>query len=172
MTVIHCTRKLAAKLPEVSAAAIEEVGGLGGWHANLVRYDRVQCVLFCHDETRYCLFVPGMRARQFAELGRWHREVFCASLAVEGIADAVIARAEAALGPARFDARTDRSVLASMNVAQWDLGVYVSREDHVMDADALLVSRRLNERPVVAGGKPLWPARAMREHVEKLAAGR
>jgi hypothetical protein len=59
-----------------------------------------------------------------------------------------------------------------MNIAQWDLGVYVSREDHVMDADALLVSRRLNERPVVASGKPLWPARAMRERVAKLAAGR
>jgi hypothetical protein len=75
LAVIHCTRKLAAKLPGVSAAALEEVDGLGNWHANLVRFDRVQCVLFCHDETRYCLFVPGMRARQFAELGRWHREL-------------------------------------------------------------------------------------------------
>ncbi|OGA62700.1 MAG: hypothetical protein A3G81_15625 [Betaproteobacteria bacterium RIFCSPLOWO2_12_FULL_65_14] len=82
-----------------------------------------------------------MRARQFAELGRWHREVFCASLATGGLADTVVARVEAALGPARFDAKTDRSVLGTMNIAQWDLGVYVSREDHVMDADALLVSR-------------------------------
>ena len=171
MTVFHCTRKLAGKIPGVSAAAIEEPGGLGGWHANLVRYDRVQCVLFCHDETRYCLFLPGMRAPQLAELGRWHREVFLASLATEGIADAVVTRVDAALGPARFDAKTDRSVLASMNIARWDLGVYVSREDHVMGADALLVSRRLNERPVEARGKPLWPARAMREYVARLAAG-
>jgi hypothetical protein len=71
MTVIHCTRKLAGKIPGVSASALEEAGGLGGWHANLVR---------------------------------WHREVFCASLATEGIADAVIARVEAALGPARLAA--------------------------------------------------------------------
>lgn len=41
-----------AKIPEASAAAREEVGGLGSWHARLVRFDRVQCVLFCHDETR------------------------------------------------------------------------------------------------------------------------
>ena len=59
-----------------------------------------------------------------------------------------------------------------MNVAQWDLGVYVSREDHVMDADALLVSRRLNERPVEARGASLWPARAMGERVAALTAGR
>jgi hypothetical protein len=52
------------------------------------------------------------------------------------------------------------------------LGIYVSREDHVTDADALLVSRRLNERPVAARGASLWPARAMRERVEKVAAGR
>ncbi|TAK86866.1 MAG: hypothetical protein EPO20_05975 [Betaproteobacteria bacterium] len=160
-----------AKLPGVSAQPLEEAGSLGAWHAHLVRFDRVQCVLFCHDETRYCLFLPGMRARQLAELGRWHREVFLASLATEGIADPVIARVDAALGPARFDAKTDRSVLASMNIAQWDLGVYVSREDHVVDADALLVSRRLNERPVEAKGKPLWPARAMRDCVARLAAG-
>ncbi len=59
-----------------------------------------------------------------------------------------------------------------MNVAQRDLGAYVSREDHVMDADALLVSRRLNGRPVVASGKSLWPARAMRECVERIGEGR
>jgi uncharacterized protein DUF6933 len=37
-------------------------GRLGAWHAHLVRLDRVQCGLFCHDETRDCLFLPGMRA--------------------------------------------------------------------------------------------------------------
>jgi hypothetical protein len=71
---------------------LEGAGGLGSWHANLVRFNRVQCVLFCHDETRYCLFLPGIRARQLAELGRWHSEVFRASLAMEGIADSTIAR--------------------------------------------------------------------------------
>jgi hypothetical protein len=66
MTFIHCTRKLAAKLPEVPAAALEDAGGLGGWYAHLVRFDRVQCVLFCHDATRYCLYLPAVRARQVA----------------------------------------------------------------------------------------------------------
>lgn len=151
---------------------MQESGGLGAWHAHLVRFDRLQCVLFCHDATRYCLFLPGLRTPQFAELGRWHRELFLASLVKEGLADAVVARAGIALGPARYDANTDRSVLGTMNIAQWDLGAYVSREDQIMDVDALLASRRLNERPVMANGKPLWPARAMRERVERLNAER
>ena len=53
MAVIHCTRKLAQKLSGVSAAPIAETGELGSWHGHLVRFDRVQCVLFCHDDTRY-----------------------------------------------------------------------------------------------------------------------
>ena len=169
MAVFHCTRKLAQKLSGVSVAPIAEAGALGSWHGHLVRFDRLQCVLFCHDETRYCLFLPRLRAPQFAELGRWHRELFLASLVKEGVADSVVARAGIALGPARYDAKTDRSVLGTMNIAQWDLGAYVSREDHVIDVDALLASRRLNERPVMANGKPLWPARAMRERVARLA---
>jgi hypothetical protein len=166
MAVFHCTRKLAERLPGVSAAPIAESGALGNWHATLVRFDRLQCVLFCHDETRYCLFLPRMRARQLAELGCWHRDLFAASLALEGIADPVVAGAQAALGPARFDSDTDRSVLGSINIALGDLQVYVAAEDHVLDVDALLVSRQLNGRPAMANGKLLWPGPAMRACVE------
>ena len=168
MTVIHCTRKLAQKLSGVSAAPIAEASALGSWHANLVRFDRRQCVFFCHDATRYCLFLAGLRAPQFADLGRWHRELFFASLAMEGVSDQVIARAGITIGPARFDSKTDRSVLGSMRVAQWDLEAFVLREDHVMDVDPLLAARRLNERPAMANGKLLWPARAMREMLVRL----
>lgn len=171
MTVIHCTRKLAGKIPGDSAVALEEGGGLGSWHAHLVRFDRVQCVFFCHDETRYCLFLPGMRARQLAELGRWHRDLFLASLAMEGIADAVIAKAGEALGPARFDAKTDRSVLASMNIALGDLVPRVEEAAHVLEVDALRVSLELNRRPTRAHGEWLRPGRAMGERVARLAAG-
>jgi len=168
MSVLHCTRKLAEKLSEVSAAPVEEVGALGSWHATLVRFDRLQCVLFCHDHTRYCLFLPRLRAPQFAELGRWHRELFLASLAMEGIADPAIARAALVLGPPRYDSKTDRSVLGTMNIALADLQAYVEDAAHILAVDPLLVSRRLNNRPVMANGKPLWPGKAMRERVSRL----
>ena len=51
--IIHCTRKLAAKLPEVSAKALTENSPLGSWHAHVYVIDRRNCLLFCHDETRY-----------------------------------------------------------------------------------------------------------------------
>ena len=168
MSILHCTRKLADKLSGVSATPIEETGALGGWHATLVRFDRLQCVLFCHDDTRYCLFLPRLRAPQFAELGRWHRELFLASLAVEGISDPTIARAGLVLGPPRYDSKTDRSVLGTMNIALDDLQAYVEDAAHILAVDPLLVSRRLNNRPVMANGKPLWPGNAMRERVTRL----
>ncbi len=170
MAVFHCTRKLAQKLSGVSAAPIGETGALGSWHAHLVRLDRLRCVLYCHDDTRYCLFQPRLRAPQFADLGRWHRELFCASIAIEGIADAVIAKVDAILGTARFDTKTDRSVLASMNIALSDLAAHVADVAHVLELDPLRASQQLNRRPTRAHGKWLRPERAMREILMRYAA--
>ena len=78
--IIHCTQKLAVKLPNVSTTPLVETSPLGSWHAHLFHYDRRQCVLFCHDESRYCLFQSGLLKADFAELGRLHRELFLATL--------------------------------------------------------------------------------------------
>ncbi len=107
--ILHCSHKLAAKLPGVSGTPLEEDSPLGSWHANLFTLDRRQCVMFCHDETRYCLFLVGLRKPQFAELGsKWFRQMFSASLAVIGCPDVQIRRVELALGPIRCDTVTDR----------------------------------------------------------------
>lgn len=124
--------------------------------------------MFCHDETRYCLFLPRLRAPQFADFGRWHRDLFLASLATEGVPDAIVARVSLALGAAEFDSATDRSVLASMNIATFDLSAHVAAVTHVLALDPLLASRRLNERPTWANKKLLWPGRAMRERIGQL----
>jgi hypothetical protein len=55
-----------------------------------------------------------------------------------------------------------------MNIALSDLQAYVMAEAHVLDVDPLLVSRRLNKRPVMANGNALWPGKAMREKVTQL----
>ena len=128
--LLHCTQKLAARLPEVSATPLAESSLLGGWHGNLYQIDRRQCVLFCHDETRYMLFLPGLKKTHFESLGRLHRDLFLLSLAAHGVPDAKIMRAGLALGPAVFDRATDRSVLASMNIA---IGV-IESIDEVADS--------------------------------------
>ena len=58
----------------------------------------------------------------------------------------------------------DRVVLITLD----DLQAYVEDAAHILAVDPLLVSRRLNNRPVMANGKPLWPGKAMRERVTRL----
>lgn len=166
--LLHCTRKLADKLPEVAATPLVESSPLGSWHAHLVRYDRRQCVLFCHDDTRYCLFLPGLVKTDFAELGRQHRELFLASLVVLKVPQALLDRVAISLGPARFDRATDRSVLGSMRTAALDLD-WLIHDVHVLDCNPLAVSVKLNERPTSIKRTWLFPDRAMLERIDRLS---
>jgi hypothetical protein len=109
--ILHCSQKLAAKLPNVSPTPLEETSPLGSWHGHLFTLDRRQCVMFCHDATRYVLFLPGLRKADFAELGgKWFRPLYLATLAMFGCPDTQIKKLELALGPMCFDTATDRSV--------------------------------------------------------------
>ena len=166
--ILHCTLKLAARLPEVSTARLDNPGLLGSWHANLYAIDRRQCLLLCHDATRYCLFLPGLRATHLKEFGRWHRELFLASLATAGVEGAVLKKVELVFGAPRFDTATDRSVLGSMTIARWDLDGMLMRVGNVLDLDPVLASRHLNERPAMAGRVLHWPEREMLERVARL----
>ena len=74
--LLHCTKKVAERLPEPVAESLEEAAVLGSWHAHLFQLKRRQCLLFCHDETRYMLFLPGVNKSHFKELGRLHRDLF------------------------------------------------------------------------------------------------
>jgi len=47
--IFHCTKALAAKLPEVSLVAIAGANPLGCWHAHLHAINSRQYVMFCHD---------------------------------------------------------------------------------------------------------------------------
>lgn len=91
LMILHCSQKLAAKLTGLSPVPLEETSPLGSWHGHLFTLDRRQCALFCHDASRYVLFLPGLR------------------------------KVELALGPMHFDTATDRSVQSSLRVAQQTL---------------------------------------------------
>jgi len=120
--IIHATRKMAQRLPEVSAEAVVETSPLGSWHADRLTIDRRQCVLFCHDETRAALFAAGLRKPQFAALGNdLFKSLFADTPAGLGCPDVDIRKALLVLGRCQFDTATDRSVLSSMRVARQDL---------------------------------------------------
>ena len=168
--IIHCTKKLAAKLPAVASEPLTETRPLGSWHAKLYIIDRRNCILFCHDATRYTLFLPGLRKAEFTELGRWFRELFTASLAYMGMGDSLVHRAELALGPVVFDTATDRSVLGSLNQMKFMLDARVYEVENVMMLNPLSVNRQLCHYPVnVKGVKGFWMAdEAMVEQVKAL----
>ena len=167
--ILHCSRSLAERLPEVCAAPLEENSPLGSWHGHVVTIDRRQCAMFCHDATRYVLFLPGLRKAQFVVLGNpWFRELFTASLALLGCPDAQIRRAELALGPVRYDRATDRSVQGSLKVALQDLNAWLQGVPNVMAAHPLAAAHWLNHGPTYARGQLLWPDRAMLDDVVKL----
>ncbi len=157
--IIHCTQKLAKKLPDVSKETHTETSPLGSWHANLYTIDRRNCVLFCHDATRYTVFIPGLRKAQFAELGRWLKEAFLASLSYMGLADNTVRRAELALGAVQFDTCTNRSVLGSLNQMKFMLDARVAEVEDVMLLNPLSVTRWLCHYPVnIKGEKGFWMA--------------
>ncbi len=165
--IIHCTQKLATKLPVVSETPLAETSPLGSWHAHLYIYDRRQCVLFCHDESRYCLFLPGLVKADFSELGRLHKEQLLASLVAMNVPEMLLNRVALALGPVQYDRNTDRSVLGSLRTADIDLS-WLIHDVHVLDCNPLAVSLKLNERPTSVKGKYFWPAKVMLEGIERL----
>ena len=173
--ILHCTQKLAARIPTITDLSNPEAerdsqsGLLSSWHGNLLTLDRRQCVLFCHDMTRYVLFLPGLRTKQLAELGRWHRDLFLAVLQAQGLAHHHIARAGLTLGPLQMDRNTDRSVLGSLRVAAQDLKLgALDRRRNVMELEPIATSRWLNERPCRVYNRLVWPKQAMQEIVTQL----
>ena len=113
--------------------------------------------------------MPGLRAPQFAELCRWHRELFLATLATQGLRDNRLARVELARGPLCVDRKTDRSVLGSLRVAAQDLKFgALDRTTNVMELEPIATSRWLNERPCMVYKRLVWPEQVMQEIVEQL----
>ena len=167
--IIHCTRKLAARLPGVSPAPLEETSVLGSWYAHLLHIDRRQCVFFCHDDSRAVLFAPGLRKADLQQLGReLFPRLLLDVLQAMGCEAGLLARVRLAIGPVRFDTATDRSVQASMNIARQDLEAQIYRTRNVLDLDPVAVSCQTNHRPARVRGKLVWPDRALLESVSAL----
>jgi hypothetical protein len=113
--IYHCTKTLASKLPDVSSVPLADANPLGSWHAHLHVIYRRQCVMFCHDATRFILFQAGFKKEQFNVLGQIHKDLFKFVLISMGVSENSIKRVQLAMGQARFDTATDRSVLGTLN---------------------------------------------------------
>jgi len=166
--IFHCTKALALKLPEVSEAPLTDVNPIGSWHAHLHLIDRRQCVMFCHDTTRFILFQAGLRKEQFNNLGQLHMELFKNTLIFLDVSDSSIKRVELAMGPALFDTATDRSVLATLNQSRSKFDHFIFDYRNILEVDSVIAARWLNETPMRARGDLIWPEKSMLELVGNL----
>lgn len=168
--LVHCTEKLAAKLPDVSREPLEETSPLGSWTAHLVYFQRQPCVIFCHDKTHYGLFLPRVRKAQFAELGRLHRELFLATLRFYRVSEEKLRTIEGALGTTRFDRATHRLMVAA--IRQLDehelFGAVMWHAPHLVDLDPVMNSVRITYRRITLNGKSICPKQEMLALIDTL----
>jgi hypothetical protein len=166
--IFHCTKALAAKLAEVSQTSLADANPIGSWHAHLHVIDRRQCVMFCHDTTRFILFQAGLKKEQFNNLGLLHKDLFKFALISLGVSDSCIKRVELATGVAQFDTKTDRSVLGTLNQTRSDFAHFICDYNNILEVDPVIAARWLNGRPMRARGALIWPDKSMLDLVGKL----
>lgn len=171
--IIHCTHKLAAKLPSISSTPLDETNPLGSWHANLYVIDRHNCVMFCHDKTRFVLFMAGLKKADFVNLDFWFQDHFANTMLKLGYDTHLIEKVLSLLDPLLFNTCCDRSVQGSMRtVRMMELEGMLMDAPDVMDLPFYAASARLNRRPVTTkgmkGSECLWPDKAMKEWIEEV----
>ena len=169
--IIHCTKKLVAKLPHVSKVVLNVDNPLGRWHANLYLIDRRNCAMFCHDQARFSLFLVGLKKDDLVNLDFWFQDIFANTMLKLDYPPRLIEKALAMIDLLQFDTVCDRSVQGTMRVARQDINAMLFRVPDVMDLPLYSTSARLNQRPVMIKGMKhsdcLWPEREMKTWIEE-----
>jgi len=166
--LLHCSKALAAKLPYLPTTN-QAATAWSAWHGHLVRIDRFQCLLFCHDVTRYMLFLPGVRQPDFQQIETLHRNLFHDALKNDGVRDSDIQRALNALGPMALDTKTDRSVQGTIRMAMEDIKyAFRIHVKSIMQVDVRELTAYLNNRPCTANQKDIWPNSDMKASIKAL----
>ncbi|KGJ88391.1 DUF6933 domain-containing protein [Colwellia psychrerythraea] len=180
--IIHCTKKLASKLPENTNKQNQQIAiGLLNewqhWHANIITVQRKQCVIAVHDATRYAVFVPNMTKKHLAEFELHMQDVFINSLIKAGVDIALVDKAARYFTQysqqldTQFDTQCNRSVQGTMRLMAEELDWNLKHNGQHFDDIALYsTSAWLSDRPCNIKGQKecLWPIKAMTELLTKL----
>ena len=148
----------------------------GEWHGNLVRIQRSNVLLLCHDATRFILAHWGATKDDIVGLDTWAPLHLAPVLRFDGVPEPLILKATKALGALAWDRATDRSVLGTMNIALQDFTLGYALDPEAKK-DPVASSRWLNNRPVTvrASGchqRRRWGPRWKRWHEHMSTASR
>jgi len=173
MVYIGCTQKLSKEFQDNLFHGSEEAAtGIHGWHANLFRFYRRKSVLLVNDETRFALFIPGLRKPEFQNFETLFRKSLKHELTCFGVPNGAVAQVLLALGPMTLGKTHSRSVLGTMNDMVFCIEVQLQRLGGLPENDKELdlVSRSINEMPCSSKEHRGYfiPADAMRKLVASL----
>lgn len=148
-TLIQCTKKLLVKVPD---RLFDPAMDGERWHANFLRVDRHQCVLFTHDASLYSVFVPGMKKPEFEHLDEVFGQRLFKVMAWDGFPPTHIEVMLDALRVIRCTRSSNRSVLGSMNDLRFHVEVEVGYHGGLANVDMAKLHHRLNRIPMGAIG--------------------
>ncbi|MDP2595139.1 DUF6933 domain-containing protein [Alteromonas stellipolaris] len=168
--ILHCTKKLYAKLPEsakIAEPVTSSIGTQAHWlnrHAHLVTMRRRQCIIAVHDATRFTLLIPCLTKKDFGNLD-WHfNDVFISTLLKSDMPSELVNVAATNYQPLTFDTNCNRSVQGTMNQVTQEIvyGLHHNRAS-VADICAYRYSADLSHRPCGVKGQKdyIWPDREM-----------
>ncbi len=169
MQLIRCTRKLMKEIGNPPTNEEPTPGNLGGWHANLLRFERRKCVLFTNDVTLFSIFAPGLKKPDFQALASVFGQKLFRNLRLEGFSQEQI---ESVLDEYRtigFAKTNNRSVLGSMNDLAFQLEWIVHSGGGLFNAPHDEVNRKLNRIPMGALREHCYSIDALRIRLERNA---
>ncbi|MBE0494315.1 MAG: hypothetical protein IBX48_08230 [Thiomicrospira sp.] len=148
---VHVTKKLAEKLPQIDLSNdATQNSPWGNWHAHIYLIDRKQCVLFCHDETRFAVLLTGLKKPDFSQLKDLFQDVFINSLIKMNYPLELIERVAKQLEQESivFDTKTDRSVQSSLRILHEELDwMLYSDQKHIDDVSLYIYPAWSADRP-------------------------
>jgi len=145
---IHCTKKLAKKLPDLSEGEAPVESGFWDWHANLFTIHRRHCVIACHDQSRFSVLLGGLTKPGFVGLGEQIRAGCKAALEAVGVDPSLIATLDQPQMTIHYDTVCSRSVQGSLRINDELLRYIASDVDDVESLDEVLTSLELSRASV------------------------
>lgn len=150
MAILRCTKKLISELNIKIPDSPKDNDDIGGWHANLLRIDRRQCVLFIHDKTLYTFLVPGLTKPHFKNFNEVFRQNLFKSLVAESLPQEHIEIFLEDIREIEIAKTNNRSVLGSMNDLTFQLKYQIADDGGLLNADISKLNHDLNRIPMSA----------------------
>ncbi|WP_444995399.1 DUF6933 domain-containing protein [Aliikangiella sp. IMCC44359] len=177
MIKLHCTKKLQDKLTFDNEGLLPEgreihksignfmhINPLSGWHANLLKLHRRNCILMVHNQTRFPLLLTGLTKKEFNALDYVFADALMNTLLKVGADEDQMWAAQEALAPLSIQATNDRSVQGTLNQMSGDIEHLLYFDNvNVMDVSPYRASAWLADRPCNVKGQKdcIWPDKAM-----------